>query len=37
MMSDDDNDDQMIFGDLVSLKFPYICLTDEEKTPKNLT
>ena len=28
MMSNDDNDDQMIFGDL---KFPNICLTGEEK------
>ena len=24
----------MIFGDLVGLKFPDICLTGEEKTPK---
>ena len=28
---------QMIFGDLVGLKFPDICLTDEEKPRKNLT
>ena len=27
----------MIFGDLVGLKFPYICLTGEEKPRKNLT
>ena len=34
MMSDDDNDGQMIFGDLVGLKLPDICLTDEEKPQK---
>ena len=28
---------QMIFGDLVCLKFPDICLTGEEKPRKNLT
>ena len=27
----------MIFGDLVDLKFPNICLTGEEKPRKNLT
>ena len=27
----------MIFGDLVGLKFPDICLTGEEKLRKNLT
>ena len=37
MMSDDDNDGQMIFGDLVGLKLPDICLTGEEKPQKNLT
>ena len=30
----DDNDGQMIFGDLVGLKFPDICLTGEEKPRK---
>ena len=25
----------MIFGELVGLKFPDICLTGEEKNPKN--
>ena len=30
----DDNDDQMIFGDLGGLKFSDICLTDEKKTRK---
>ena len=34
VMNDDDNDDQMIFGDLGGLKLPDICLTGEEKTPK---
>ena len=34
MMSDDDNNGQMIFGDL---KLPDICLTGEEKPRKNLT
>ena len=37
MMSDDDNDGQMIFGDLGGLKLPGICLTGEEKPRKNLT
>ena len=37
MMSDDDNDGQMIFGDLGGLKIPDICLTGEEEPPKNLT
>ena len=37
MMSDDDNDGQMIFGDLVGLKLPDICLTGEDKPRKNLT
>ena len=35
-MSMDDNDGQMIFGDLGGLKLPDICLTDEEKPRKNL-
>ena len=30
----DDNDGQMIFGDLGGLKLPDICLTGEEKIPK---
>ena len=33
----DDNDGQMIFGELVGLKLPDICLTGEEKRQKNLT
>ena len=33
-MIDDDNDDQMIFGDLGGLKLPDICLTGEEKPRK---
>ena len=33
----DDDDGQMIFGDLGGLKFPDICLTGEEKPRKNLT
>ena len=33
----DDCDGQMIFGDLVGLKLPDICLTGEEKSRKNLT
>ena len=33
----DDNDGQMIFGDLVGLKLPDIRLTGEEKPRKNLT
>ena len=37
MMNDDDNDSQMIFGDLGGLKLPDICLTGEEKPRKNLT
>ena len=36
-MMRDDNDSQMIFGDLESLKLPDICLTGEEKPRKNLT
>ena len=31
-----DNDGQMIFGDLGGLKLPDICLTDEEKPRENL-
>ena len=34
MMSDDDNDSQMIFGDLGGLKLPDSCLTGEEKPRK---
>ena len=37
MMSDDDNDGQMKFGNLGGLKLPDICLTGEEKPRKNLT
>ena len=37
MMIDDDNDGQMIFGDLGGLKLPDICLTGEEKPRKNPT
>ena len=33
-MIDDDNDGQMIFGDLGGLKLPDICLTGEEKPRK---
>ena len=33
----DDYDGQMIFGDLVVIKFPEIHLTGEEKPRKNLT
>ena len=33
-MSDDDNDGQMIYEELVGLKLPDICLTGEEKTRK---
>ena len=33
----DDYGGQIIFGDLVGLKFPDICLTSEEKPRKNLT
>ena len=36
-MRDDENDGQMIFGDLGGLKLPDICLTGEEKPWKNLT
>ena len=32
-----DNDGQMIFGDLGGLKLPDICLMGEEKPRKNLT
>ena len=35
-MMSDDNDGQMIFGDLGGLKLPDICLTGEEKPRKNL-
>ena len=34
MMGDDDNDGQMIFGDLGGLKLPDICLTGEENPEK---
>ena len=34
MIDDDDEDGQMICGDLGGLKLPDICLTDEEKPPK---
>ena len=37
MMSDDDNDGQMIFGDLGGLKLPDFCLRGEKKPRKNLT
>ena len=33
----DDCDGQMIFGDFVGLKLPDICLTGEERPPKNLS
>ena len=33
----DDYGGKMIFGDLVGLKFPDICLTGEEKPRKNIT
>ena len=36
-MRNDDNDGQIIFGDLGGLKLPDICLTGEEKPRKNLT
>ena len=36
-MMSDDNDGQMIFGDLGGLKLPDICLTGEENPKKNLT
>ena len=35
-MSMDDNDGQMIFGDIGGLKLPDICVTGEEKPRKNL-
>ena len=34
VMNDDDNDGQMIFGDLGGLKLPDICLTGDEKPRK---
>ena len=34
MMSDDDNEGQMIFGELGGLELPEICLTSEEKPRK---
>ena len=34
MMRDDDNDGQMIFGDIGDLKLPDICLTGEENPEK---
>ena len=37
MMIDDDNDGQMIIGDLGGLKLPDICLIGEENPEKNLT
>ena len=37
MMIEDDDDGQMIFGDLVDIKLRDICLTGEEKPRKNLT
>ena len=36
-MSMDDNDGQMVFGDLGGLKLPDICITGEEEPRKNLT
>ena len=36
-MMSDDNDGQMIFGDLGGLKLPDNCRTGEEKPRKNLT
>ena len=33
----DDNDGQIIFGDLGGVKLPDICLTEEEKPRKNFT
>ena len=36
-MMKDDNDGQIMFGDLVGRKLPDIHLTDEEKPRKNLT
>ena len=37
MMIEDDNDGQMIFGDLGVLKLPDICLIGEGKPGKKLT
>ena len=37
MSDDDDNEGQMLFGDLGGIKLSDICLTDEEKPRKNLT
>ena len=34
MMSDDDNDVQMVFGELGGIKLPDSCLTGEEKPRK---
>ena len=34
MMSDEDNDGQMKFGDLGGLKIPDICLTGDENSEK---
>ena len=34
MIIDDDNDGQMIFGDIGGLELPDSCLTGEEKTRK---
>ena len=36
MMTGDDNDGQMIVGDLGGLKLPDMCLTGEEKPRKKL-
>ena len=33
----DDYDDQVIFGDLMGLEFPDICITGEENPEENLT
>ena len=37
MIDDDDNDGQIILGDLGGLKLPEIFLTGEEKLRKNFT
>ena len=37
VLNDDDNDGQMIFGDLGGLKCPDICLAGEEEPRKNLS
>ena len=37
IMNDDDDDGQMLFGDLMGLKLPGIRFTVEEKPRKNLT